>query len=156
MILLSTVLIIVAYLNGNAQSIKRYQPGDTLVIGDSVTIAMDVYTYRVIRQTGVTTSDLVAQKTLLIEGLEKENGLLFAKVESKNVRIKILEDDNLRKDLQIVNLLQINKNVTDRTITGLDEIKEMVDPKTKPFYITGEFWSGIGVGVILGSFFVNR
>ena len=120
-------------------------------------IGIDVFTYRIIKERGMTVDELVAHKTLLIEGVEKENTILMSKLDSKDRRIEVLEDDNIRKDLAITNLVAINKNMADKTISGLDEIKkDMIKMKDKPFYLNGKFWGGVGVGIILGTVLANR
>ena len=152
--LVIAVLILVSCLISNAQTIHKFNPGDTLVVGDTAIVGIDVHTYRIIRQTGVTTNQLVAQKTLLIEGLEKENDKLSSIINSKNKRIDILQDDILRKDLAITNMVAESKRTTDEVIGGLEGIKEELS-SPKPFYASKDFWMGIGVGVLVGILIIN-
>jgi hypothetical protein len=148
------VLIIASFLTSNGQAvIEKVEEGDTLV-APVPGVFIDIHTYRTIKQTGMTTDELVAQKTLFIENLQQQVDALDARVSAKDRRIKILQDDNIRKDLAITNLASINNQMKDEVVLGLDELKEEI--RNKPFYLQGAFWSGVGGGLLLGVLLVNK
>lgn len=153
--MLLTVLILLNYRNCNSQSIVKVNPSDTVVIVDT-SVVMDIVTYRKIKFTGITTNDLIAQKTAFIDVLESQIQAYKEKVSLLDSSNKILVNENIRKDLSIATLVSSNNKYITETDQSLTIIEETINKEfNKPVYSDPKFYMGAGVGIILALIFIR-